>query len=478
VDIIGELFPNISLNSQRKTRCWIALGVFLTLLWSSCATAPERPETPEESFVEGLEDTPYEGISFYMSLGDPEAAIEAYEEARIRDPEDPDTLVLLAALQLTAGLVDDAESTLEDTLAEHPDHAVSLYYLALIRGAEDDREAQEDLLQQAVESDPSFASAYAALGELYLTDRRLNEAREAFEEGLDQDPENLVALVGLGNVLIRQEEYEEAEEVLTDAIEEAPEYDFAYVDRSRARVLQREFEEAEADLDEAIRLEPDFSWHYLDRGRVRAERRQYRAALEDFTRAIELNPEIFLTYVYRGRANMALENFEAAFEDYETALAMRPDYRDGFATHGALAFIAQEWEASYQSFQRAFEVEPDQYGYPLLAAVGMWRSDDEAAMRSYLADIAPSLPRDTLYWDMARFLQSPTGDGALLNKINREQDEIIKAQMLFVMGCHYRRIGLHDTAQTLFSEVEQIGRRGLIETRLATEELERYGTSP
>ncbi|MFW5844145.1 MAG: tetratricopeptide repeat protein, partial [Spirochaetota bacterium] len=118
MDIIGELAHILSTHTFIRRLFVSLLGVALSVFWSSCATRPEqRPDTPEDaSFVEGLEDTPYESISLYMSLGDPEAAIAAYEDARLRDPEDPDTLVLLAALQMTAGLVEDAELTLEEAL--------------------------------------------------------------------------------------------------------------------------------------------------------------------------------------------------------------------------------------------------------------------------------------------------------------------------------------------------------------------------
>ncbi|TVQ38302.1 MAG: tetratricopeptide repeat protein [Spirochaetaceae bacterium] len=448
----------------------VSLG--LLLLLSGCATVAERPaEPPDTAVIPELEDTEpdfYESISIYMSLGDPQAAIAAYEEARRGRPEDPRTRVLLSGLLLAAGQFETAASVLDAVLEAEPDNPDALFNRALLLGYDGETERQSELLHRVIERQPDNAQAHAALGENYLQRGRITQARAAFQTGLEYDPDNFVALVGLGNTLLRQREHQEAEKVLTRAVEIDPQYSFAWSDRGRARARQHNLFDAEQDLNRAIELQPDFSWHYVDRARVRAERRDFRGAIDDYTRAIALEPSVFLSYANRGRLYATVGESDRAYRDYTTALEMRPDYHAAFAPLGMLTFMRQEWERSAGYFRRAWQYEESQYGYPLLAALALRNNDDEAGARRYLNSVLNQLPRDTLYYDMARFYITPNVDSRLLRQIEQESNRMIKAQMYFLMGGHYELRGQNRLARTVYLQTEEQRLPQLIESQLAT----------
>ncbi len=465
------------LNMHVSPTCLRLLGratcfsIGLLLLWG-CATAAQRIEDDADvAAVPGIEDPEqeaYESISLYMSLGDPQAAIAAYEEARLERPEAPRTRVLLSSLLPAAGRFDDAALLLDIVLESDPDNPGAMFNRALLLGYHGDTDRQSELLRKVIDRQPANAQAHAALGENYLQQGQLRDAQAAFRTGLEHDPDNFVALVGLGNTLLRRDEHREAEKVLTRAVEIDPEYSFAWSDRGRARARQHNLEDAEQDLTRAISLQPDFSWHYVDRARVRAERRDFSGAKADYTRAIELEPDVFLNYANRGRLNATVGNYDEAYHDYKTALEMRPDYHAGYAPMAMLTFMREEWERSARYFRRAWQHDDTRYGYPLLSALALRNNHDESGARGYLNSILNQLPRDTLYYEMARFYITPTVDGRLLRRIEQENNRMIKAQMFFLMGGHYELSRQNRLARTVYLQVEDQKLTQLIESQLAT----------
>lgn len=459
------------------------LIVIAALMFAACGTAPDqmtdpvRPD-PEEVPPEPLfdpEEEAYESISLAISLGDPEQAIAAYEEAQLEDPDAPDTQVLLANLYLTAGSVDDALAILQDVLERDPENEAALLAAALISGHRGDRGRARDLLEQLVELNPQQAQAQAALGELQLRDRRYAPAEQAFSASLEHEPDNLVALVGMGNLKLRRDDPAAAEEYLDRAVETAPEFPFAYSDRSRARALQQRFAEAEEDLGRAIELDQDFLWHYYDRGKVRLERNNFSGAIDDFNQAIERDPTVFMTYVYRARAYDRLQEREEAIADYRTALELRPDYQPGMVPLAVLLFETGRFAEAADKFGEAHrernENDPTDYGIILLSALSRKLAGDESGARRYLEQRARDLSGSGLYADMARYYLNPGSDAYIYREVTRESDRFLKTRMNFFLAGQYEVLDRTSSARALYREVVDEDLRGFVETRLARNRL-------
>ncbi len=474
-----------SMARRMRSACRAGTGALIgalgfMLLVASCATPPERapeeaaPEPPPE-VTEEVPERPYEEISLFISAGDPEAAIAAYEEARLKDPEDPETLVLLARLQMVAGRLDEATDTLNQALESDPGNSEALYALGLIAGARNEEEAKLDYLERAVDADPENADAYAAIGETHLTEKRYSAARSAFENSLEADQDNFVALIGLGNVHLRQDKPEEAEEVLTQAIETQPDYPFAYSDRGRARVAQYNLAAAEEDLTKAIELEPSYSWNYLDRGRVRAQRGRFEPAIEDFSKAIERNPDVFLSYAQRARAYHGLGEVENAYQDYRQALDLKPSYYPAFAPYATVAFMKENYAAAADYFAEAYEIDRSAHSYALLSALARKFQGDHRDARAYLESVLQHIPRDTGYWAAARLYMSRSGDSMLLRYAQDEQTEAIRASLIFFLAGHYDVEGQLSLARRFYAEADRLETNQLPETQIAAWRLEHGG---
>ncbi len=487
-DIIRAAMPTTirTLSRLMGAGLLVMLGAGCALLPSPADAPEDPPEEPSVAIVPEPVEPPeppepvltvpevYEAISLSVQAGDPVAAISAYQEAEIADPDDPMTQVLLANLFLIAGESEHAAAILEEVLDSDTENTEAMYLLSLIRGASDDTTRQRGLLDRILELDPGHTRARAALGELLLQGRSFRAAAAAFEQVIEDDPDNLVARVGLGNVYLRQRRYADAEEQLTAAIEIDPDNSFGYSDRARARALQYYLNAADSDLTVAIELDPDHYWHYIDRGRVRMESRRFPAAVADFTAAISLDDELFLGYVLRAQANDALERIEDALVDYREALRRRPDYAPAFAPLGVILYMLEEYDSAADYLRRAFEREPRRYDLALLSALSLKSADRNREAVGFLNGIINTVPRDSLYYEMMRYYVQAAGESLVITRLRDSTDRTLRARMYFYLGARLELLGRVQTAQASFLEAEEKLQPGFIEQRLAAWRLRTY----
>ena len=433
------------------------------------AAVVEEPEDPVLTVPDA-----YDAISLSVQAGDPDAAIAAYEEASLEDPDDPATRVLLANLFLIAGEVEQALALLDAVLIEEPENIDALFLVSLIRGIEGRTDAQRELLERILTIDPTDARSRSSLAELLLQERSFVAAADNFEQAIEAEPDNLVARVGLGNVYLRQDRYQEAEQQLSAAIEIAPDYPFAYSDRARARALQYELEEAEEDLSAAIDLDPEFYWHYIDRGRVRLERGLLPAAEADFANAISRNGELFLGFSLRAQARDAQDNLGPALADYNEALRRRPDYYPAYAPVSVLSYLLEDYEAAHVFADAAFQQEPNRFEHALFAALALKTGGENRRADDYLEGIVNTAPRDSLAYDVMRYYLQPANESFVLNEVQSSQDELVKGQMYFYVGAQLELLDRVRTAQASYIQAEDLLQPGVVERRLAQWRLRPY----
>lgn len=466
----------------------------LVVLVAGCSSAPRVAEAPPEPMaapVGAVAPTPgpepdaepeapavlppavetedvYQAISLALSLGDPEAAIAAYEQARASRADNAATQTLLANLYLAAGMVEEAATLLDQIISAAPGSAEPLYLRALLAGAMNDSRKQRELLQSVITYHPNHAAAHAALGELELQRRNFSAAERAFQSSLQHDPDNTVALIGMGNVRLRAADAVGAARLFTRVIEQSPDYAFAYADRSRAYVRQEEFGRAEADLNRAIELDRGYIWHVYDRGKVRLERRDYQGAVADLTTFLASEPTVFMAYVYRARAYDFLGERQAAYADYRRAHELQKSYTALLLPKAVLAFELNDYAAAHEAFAAAYRtVEPRDDAHALLAALALKFQDRQRDAARYLESVAARFTRPSLAHDMARYYISPSSDAHIFRQVTTAADPVERARMGFYLAAQYELLGRTAGARSLYQQLEDQRYRGLVESRLA-----------
>ena len=447
--------------------CAAAIAALLV----SCVAPRPAPEPPQS-------EPPWESMSAFIALGEPEAALAAYERSLADAPESPETKLLYARLLMLAGRLDDARDELALLLAADPGNTDALFNLSLVEGLAGREDERAALLERVTAADPGNADALAALGDLALAAGDEAKAAARYDRALAAEPSNLVALTGKSEIAFRGKRYEESADLLTRAIAADPGWPFPYIDRARARRSLGNTAGALEDLTAAIGLDPEYAWTYVDRGRLFARTGRDGEAIADFTTAIRLDPTLFAAYVPRAELLYRADRRAEAIADFTRLLELRPDYWYAHAPLGVLLYGEGQWGGAYEHLRAAYAEEPEEPAWELLAALAARHGGDARIAASVLQALLPDLDRDSWYWEVARCLLEPSADFVLVTRIERESNRALRARMLFYLAEASTLAGRPRAAGSYLLEVKDAGAADDPETRLARWELAKQGVSP
>jgi class 3 adenylate cyclase/TolB-like protein/cytochrome c-type biogenesis protein CcmH/NrfG len=223
--------------------------------------------------------------------------------------------------QITQGTVGKLAIKLEDierrrALKKPTDSQDAYDYLLRGRAAYDrnTRAANSDarrLFERAIELDPDYASAYAALGQTRLAaavsgwtefrSEALEQAGSLAQKAIDLDADNAEAHRLLGSVYFNRGQFDLALAEQDRAIELNPSDAASYDERGTVLVFMGRPADALESLDNAARLNPEASWVRLEMlGWAYYLERRYEDAIRAWTEGVRLNPDD--SYMYSGLA--------------------------------------------------------------------------------------------------------------------------------------------------------------------------------
>lgn len=136
--------------------------------------------------------------------------------------EDPDALVALGNAYQLSGKTADAVKTYQRLLAADPKNGVAHMNLGIIRLEARDVAGAERELRQALDLDPGLASAYTALGVVFMQRNATGDAVEAWKRAVALDGTEFNAMFNLIDVLSRAGQMDAARPYAEQFINTAP----------------------------------------------------------------------------------------------------------------------------------------------------------------------------------------------------------------------------------------------------------------
>jgi tetratricopeptide (TPR) repeat protein len=141
--------------------------------------------------------------SLALLRNDVPGARASFERAESLDPKSPDLLEGWIALDFKMNNTASAKARVEHRLKEGPTPEL-LMLAAQTYITANDSPAAERALRQAIELDPLLLSPYDMLGQLYMTQKRLSEARAEFETLARRQARPVSALTMIGTILMTE----------------------------------------------------------------------------------------------------------------------------------------------------------------------------------------------------------------------------------------------------------------------------------
>ena len=340
--------------------------------------------------------------TYYVSKGNPKAALPIARDARNADPNNPAAVGVLGDAQLAAGDSFNALSTYRNLVALSPDDPEAYYKLAEAQAVTRDTASARASLEKALALKPDHLASEMALASLDLAEHHPADALKIARLIQTQYP-NATAGFGLeGDILMAQGEFSLA----VASFEKAWQINkngFIAIKIHQALSGEGRVDEADSGLLQWLAGEPaDFvargylAASYAKRGRYKQAIEQYRLVLKtDPRNIVALND---LAWLYQQ------EKDSRALETAEQAHKLAPDNPRVMDTLGWILIQQGNTAQGLPLLRAAADKAPssEEIRYHLAAALA--QSGDKAGAREQVEKLLMSAGKASPYRDQANAL--------------------------------------------------------------------------
>jgi tetratricopeptide (TPR) repeat protein len=337
----------------------------------------------------------------YWEQGRSSEATEAFGTAVDRAPSNKDFRIHLGNAYLKLGRDEEAEAeyrrALKATIRVKTESTYALQLGDLYRAQDSVVEAETNYLA-AIAADPSDATPYGRLAELYRSQQRDDEAIELYKKaigvGLPARFNSLQRYLALAEFHLEQGMPEKAEAVLNEAVHLNP------FSRS-LRLLLGEIYQAQGRMDEAVeeyqrlkRLEPGNLKGYLMVAAVYCEQERWAEAEAEYIEVLAIDQESSEAHRGLGFVFKVQGMWEKAISYYEKLTALDPERPLAHRLLGDAYFQQGRQAEAIAQYQKAVEIAPDDVQNLLIAGralMKMGKANEAIEYYSEALKLSPDL---------------------------------------------------------------------------------------
>ncbi|KIL48925.1 hypothetical protein KP77_21360 [Jeotgalibacillus alimentarius] len=225
----------------------------------------------------------------YSAGGSFEEALPYYEDA-LHHERDAETLFQYGFTAYQSGHYITAAEVLEELIELDPDYHSAYKLLAAAYEHEEDLENAIEAAVKGLKSDPFNKELFHTAGKLSLKTGDEQKAEDFLRQAIAIDPDYLEAALVLNKVLLRQEKADECLEVII-TVQESGEDDPQFLwDAAKAYELKEEYSKASEEYKKAYVVYNDHSDFLTDFGSFLLEEGRHREALTIYQKLLEKDP--------------------------------------------------------------------------------------------------------------------------------------------------------------------------------------------
>ena len=320
------------MNKRRRRINWFWVVVVVGVVSSTSYFGRDIVEEVQNPFIDTPTPTraPESFVSeaeTFFEDGKLLQAISAYENAIRSNPEDPNSYIEMARIQVFIGYYESAQESAEKALLLNPNNSMAHAVRGWALDFTGDYLAAEAAVKRALELDPNNALAHAYYAEI-LADSYLSGSGPL--DAIDLAAEQSRVALSLAPNMMESH-------------------------RARAYVLEvtGNYEEAILEYEAAININPNISDLHLSLGRNYRALGVYDKAVEEFTRANALNPADPLPDLYISRTYATVGEYAKAVQYGEQAVKDDPTSASNHGNMGVMYYHNYQWPEAAQELALA-----------------------------------------------------------------------------------------------------------------------------
>jgi tetratricopeptide (TPR) repeat protein len=262
-----------------------------------------------------------------MARKDSNAARRAWEHAVKLDPANVDALGGLVTLLITAKKPADARALVDAHIKDRPNNPGLILLGAKVRLVISDTRGAEEMLKHVLQLDPSTLQAYVLIGQIYVSQHRIQDAKRDFAEVIRQVPESVEAHTMMGLLAAADHDidgaigwYEKAVRLNERAAVAANNLAWLHVTRNdNLDAAMKLAESAAREMPRQPEFHDTLGWIYY-------KKQQTTLAIGALQKAVELDPAN-ATYHYHLGLTYAMEGSDPkARRELQQALKLDPQF--------------------------------------------------------------------------------------------------------------------------------------------------------
>jgi len=223
---------------------------------------------------------------------------------------------------------------------------------------EEFRDALDDY-NQALEINSTLPIAYKNRGDVKFRLGDLKSAIEDYNEAILLKPDYFEAYDRRANVKFESKDLAGALQDLSKAIEIKSDEGALYGNRGFIKLEQKDWKGAVEDYNQALELNPRSTSGFKYRGDAKLKLGDFSGAVEDYDKAIELNPEYYLAFERRADARYALGDFPGVVADLNAVIAVNPQNFFLFSRRGDAKFEMRDLTGAVEDYDRSIALRSD-----------------------------------------------------------------------------------------------------------------------
>ncbi|MBU1172953.1 MAG: tetratricopeptide repeat protein [Proteobacteria bacterium] len=284
-------------------------------------------------------------------------------------PKNIDALYMHGLLLMNDGKYFDAITALRTVIAENPKSVNAYLNLTKSYVMNNQPELAYDTLKRGVNSNPDSKDLRMVLIRYHMKNKDLSGAEKEFTALTEHHPKDLGTFANFGDLYLAEKKYDQAHEHYDVIKKIAPDHYLAYVKIANLYETQGQTEKAFQELKKADDLSPDNPNVILPMVKLMAEQKRYPEAKALCQDQIDKKKDEPLYYNILGRLLFSEKKYDPSEKAFLKATELKPEWKDPYLNLAKLYITQKKQKTALKIFEAISAKNPDSMSAAMILAI-------------------------------------------------------------------------------------------------------------